>query len=339
MLMRSLLADYLRLMRFPGILAAALTCVLGAISLGVTSFFVLIPLLLIGFFSKIYGFILNDYIDINLDKLSRDLSQRSLVKGTVSKKSALLILILCFLAAYSIVFIFFYTNQLPFYLGLLCIIVADVLGLIYNIYGKRILGSDFFIALAESLFFLFGIFMVLGDKRIGGIQWILFLYIFFQVLYMNAVIGGLKDADHDYLRSAKTIALATGVRVNQEKKIRIPLSFQLFGMGLQLISAGLIFLPFLLNEIRLEFLQLFLLLIILILAFATSWRMLTVQQFERRKIRRGISHQLFLWSALAPVLLIPIIGWLVAALLIIVPVLWYLFFSLLIGETLFEPQL
>jgi hypothetical protein len=181
--------------------------------------------------------------------------------------------------------------------------------------------------------------MVLGDKRIGGIQWILFLYIFFQVLYMNAVIGGLKDADHDYLRSAKTIALATGVGVNQEKKIYIPISFQLFGMGLLMVSAGLIFLPFLLHEIRLDSLQIFLLLIILILAFATSWRMLTIKQFGRKKLRRSISSQLFLWSALAPVLLIPIIGWLAAAILIIVPVLWYLFFSRLIGETLFEPQL
>ncbi len=337
--MRHILADYLRLMRFPAGLATALTPVLGAISVGISTFSLLGPLLLIGFLSKIYGFVLNDYIDVTLDTLSTDLSQRSLVKGTVTKKGALVILTSCFFAAYILIFIFFYSNNITFLIALLCIIIADVLGLIYNIYGKRILGSDFCIALAESLLFLFGAFIVLGDRRIGILTWMLFLYIFIQVLYMNAVIGGLKDADHDYLMSAKTIALAVGVKVNSDKKVTIPTSFKTFGMGLQVFSAGLVFSLVVFSEIHYELLQIILLSMVLMVVIFTSWKMLTIQQFDRKKLRKSISSQLFLGSALFPLILVTVIGWFAAALLIIVPVTWYLFFSLLIGEKLFQPQI
>lgn len=338
-MMRSILSDYLRLMRFPGAFAAALTPVVGALSVGVSSLPVIGPLFLIGFFSKIYGFILNDYIDIDLDALSTDLSQRSLVKGTISKNRALIILTVCFIAAYSAIFLFFYSNNVFFFIALFCIIIADILGIVYNIYGKQILGSDFFIALAESMLFLFGALIVLENKTFGLFQWILFLYIFTLVFYMNAVIGGLKDADHDYLRSAKTIALAIGVRVTPEKNVFIPWSFRIFSIGLQAFSAGLLFAPFVWHEIRYELWQILLLLIILIVAFATSYRMLMIKQFDRKRLRKNISGQLFLWSAAVPLLLASIIGWLAAAILVSAPVLWYFAFSLLIGETLFQPQL
>jgi fatty acid desaturase len=74
-------------------------------------------------------------------------------------------------------------------------------------------------------------------------------------------------------------------------------------------------------------------------AIFTSWKMLTIQQFDRKKLRKSISSQLFLGSALFPLILVTVIGWFAAALLIIVPVTWYLFFSLLMGEKLFQPQI
>ena len=217
--MKDLLGDYLRLMRIPGIAGLALTPVAGALSVNNTSLSALVPLFIIGVISKIYGFVMNDYFDIELDKLNKDLPQRVLVKGTVSKRNGLFIILFCFLIGYIAIFIFFYQHRPFFYMGLVCIILADVLTVIYNKYGKQIIGSDFFIALAECLFFLFGALMVLTDDPPGIITWIIFIILFNEQLYMNAIAGGLKDADHDHLMQVKNIALSSGVKVIKDKKI------------------------------------------------------------------------------------------------------------------------
>ena len=46
---------------------------------------------------------------------------------------------------------------------------------------------------------------------------------------MNSIVGGLKDADHDYKTGTKNIALKTGVKVNKNKDIFMPFSFKIFG--------------------------------------------------------------------------------------------------------------
>jgi len=191
------IVDYMKLMRIPGAAGIALVPVFGAISVNNFSFSLLFPLFIIGILSNICGFVLNDYIDIDLDKLSKNPSRRLLVKGTISKRNALIIFIFCFILAYSMIFVFFYRNQITFFLGLFCAILAEVLALVYNLYGKQIIGSDFLLALAESLSFLFGAFMVLTNGNPGFLTWILFILVFNHVLYMNVVDGGLKDADHD----------------------------------------------------------------------------------------------------------------------------------------------
>ena len=336
--MKSVVTDYLRLIRLPGALGIALTPVFGAISLVIISLSVLLPLLLIGFFSKIYGFVLNDYMDVSVDRLSKELSQRALVKGTVSKHAALLILLVCFFAAYLAIFIFFYRNTPTFFYGLICIILADVLGLIYNIYGKRFVGSDFFIALAEAFLFLFGAFMVFETGALGVLTWVLFILIILQVFYENAIEGGLKDVDHDFLRGVKNIALVSGVRVTEDKNVFIPLHFQLIGIGVGVLSVFVLFVPFIFYNIHYELWQISVLIVIVAVVLIQSIRMLLMKHFDRNKLRRLISSGLFFRYSIVPILLVSFVGVLYAVVLIMLPLVWYLFFSVLIGEKLFEPE-
>jgi 4-hydroxybenzoate polyprenyltransferase len=331
-------------MRIPALIGMALPPIFGAISTGNFSFSVLVPLFIIGGFSGIYGFVLNDYIDANLDTLSPDLSKRPLVKGTISKKSAKIIIISCFLGAYVAVFLFFYRNHLLFFTGLLCLIVADVLGGIYNIYGKRIIGSDFLLALAQSLYFLFGAFMALTNGSLGTLTWILSILIFNQLLYMNAIAGGLKDADHDYLMQVNNIALACGVKVTEDKRVFIPRCFKAFGIGLRCFSAVLIFVPSLFYKMKYESWQILLLIFLIVLMLYTGILMLSIKRFERNKLRKMISIQLFMWYFIVPVMLLLVIGTLYEAILIvliliILPLGWYIFFSILIGEKILEPEI
>ena len=315
-----------------------LPLIFAAISVNNYSFSTIAPLIIIGILSGIYAFVLNDYYDVEVDKLSKDLSNRALVKGTISKKTAIIIAISCFTGAYLTVFLFFFKIHNLFFIGLGCLIVADALGFIYNRYGKQIIASDFLVALAQSLYFLFAALIVIQSGNLGIFTWILFILIFTQLLYMNAIAGGLKDADHDYLRNVKNIALASGVKVTRDKRVFIPQSFKIFGIGLRILTATFIFVPFIFFGISYEPWQPILLIFFVILLFYTGISMLTIKTFDRKKIRQLIMTQFFTWYCIVPIILVSLIAPVYALLLIVIPFVWYIFISHFMGEKVLEPQ-
>lgn len=337
--MRSLIAEYLRLMRLPGAVTVAIPLLLGALSVNVTSRAKLVPLFIIGVLSGIYGLLFNDYIDAELDALSQDLSKRALVKGTISKNAAKSIIIGCFCAVYILVFVFFYRNNVLFFSGLACLIGADVLGVIHNAFGKRLIGTDFLLACAHSLYLLFGALIVIQDEKPGLLTWVFFVLVFCQLVYDNAVLGGIKDADHDSFNKVKNIALSSGVRVHSDKTMVIPFRFQVFGIGVRFLSCVIIFLPFMLNIISYDSWQILVFFILVILLIFTTIRMVTLKLFDRAFIRRLILLQEFLWYPAISLLLMPIIGFFPTLLLILLPGLWYVVFSVAIGGKILEPGL
>lgn len=335
--MKGVIVEYMRLMRLPGIVGLAITPIAGALSANNTSLAALIPLFFIGVISKIYGFVMNDYFDVEVDRLSPDLAQRALVKGIITKKHALYIIISCFFIGYIAIFAFFYKNQPYFYMGLLCIIVADILGFIYNKYGKQLIGSDFLIALAESLFFLFGALVVLPNGSLGLLTWVLFIILFNEQLYMNAIVGGLKDADHDYRMNVKNIAIASGVKVGPDNTLFVPRNFKIFGLGERLCSSFLVFVPFLFLGITYDFWQIGLLVLIIVLLISESVFMLNRKKFNRKELRRLIGAQLITWHPFIPIILVSVVGLLYPALLVILPLIGYILFSFLMGQKFDEP--
>ena len=331
-MMKSLFVEYMRLLRAPALAGLALTPVAGALIVNNTSYVALSYLFIIGVISKIYGFVMNDYFDIELDKVSKDLSQRPLVKGTISKRNALVIILLCFFLGYIAIFVFFYRPHPYFYLGLLCIIIADVLTVIYNKFGKRIVGSDLIIALAESLFLLFGALMVLTDGPLGVFFWIIFIILFNEQFYMNAIAGGLKDIDHDPLMHVKNIAGSSGVKLTKDHRVVISLRFKVLGLGERVVSMVLVFIPFLFFGIEYELWQILLLGLFAILVIIGSFTMLRIKQFDRIKIRRLIGGQLIIWQPLIPFMLVSIVGWVSLFALGVVPAIGFFLCSILMGQ-------
>jgi len=341
--MHNIFSEYARLLRLPGLGGLSIAPVFGALSLINTgyniSFQDIALLFLIGAFTAIYGFVLNDYMDVKIDKLSKELSNRPLVKGTISKKTALVICIISFIGVFIIIFLFFYKNQISFYIGLACILLSAFFATLYNIYGKKIIGSDFIVALSEALLVLFGAFIVTQDVALSIFTWIVFLLTFNQLVYMNAVEGGLKDADHDYLLNVKNIALAAGVKVIKNNQFVIPPVFKAFGMGVRLFSASLVFVPFVFFNEPFEIWHILLLILFVIGVLYLSEKLLTMKTFNRNKIRKLITAQTFLRYSLVPIMLVPILGVASSTILIIFPFIWYIVFALLIGEKLFRPGL
>ena len=332
--MRERISDYARLLRLPGIGGLATAPVFGAISVGYFELNGLIILFLIGAFSTIFGFVLNDVVDVEVDKLSKELYNRPLVKGTISKNTAIGICIFSAVASFAIIFLFFYKDYIAFYIGVLCLILPAILGTIYNYYGKRFIGSDILVGLSEGLLVLFGGYIVLESGSINILTWTIAILTFNQMLYMNAIEGGLKDSDHDYLKNVKNIALVLGVKVDKSKNLIIPTSFKIIGLSIRLFSAGLLFIPFVYYKGSYELWHLGLLSFFTLFFLALSIKFITLPKFDRNKIRRLIMGQALVRYMVVPIMLIPFIGNLNAFILLILPFVWYAVFTNLIIEKL-----
>lgn len=339
--MASLLNDYVKLIRLPGWGGLATSTLFGAISAGVTDISLLAVMFLMGVFSVVYGFVLNDYADVEIDRQAKELYERPLVKGTISKRTALGICIACLIGAYLTIFLLFYGSPITEFkiLAVVCITLSCILGSIYNFYGKRIVGSDLLVALAEFLLVLFGALAVTRENTINVITWLIAILTFNQVLYMNAVDGGIKDIDHDYKKNVKNIANALGVRVKANKEMIVPNSFKLFGICIRCTSAFLVFTPFVFFGYRYEFYQIALLIILIVLIMILTFRILNIKKFDRDRIKKIISAGAYLRYSLVPVMLISIIGLIPSLLLIVFPIAWYVLLVPLSGEKLFKPRM
>ena len=78
------IAAYARLLRLPGIAGLGIPPVIGAITVGYYDFYGLAILFIVGASAGVFGFILNDYIDIEIDTLVDDLKEKPLVSKAVS---------------------------------------------------------------------------------------------------------------------------------------------------------------------------------------------------------------------------------------------------------------
>jgi len=334
---------YARLLRIPGLGGLGIPAVIGALIVGVNDISSLIILFIIGSLSAIYGFILNDYADVELDRLIKELKGKPLVDGTIELKAAVFVCFLCAMFAFFFIYLLWYGKTLDElkFIALISIILAGILGSIYDLYGKKAAGSDALVAISMAFIFLFG---VTSFGAPTAICWIVFILTFNQALHMNAVEGGIKDADHDFMMGVHNLALASGVKVDGEK-LYIPTSFKAFGMGIRLFSAVLVFTPFFFFKDQLIYYQQWHLVIMAILALATfgvlffSVKLLSLKKFDRDKIRKYIGIQTFLRYSLVPIMLIPIIGFLPGIILVFLPIVWYIIFTPLLGEKVFRPRM
>lgn len=328
---------YGKLLRIPGLGALATPTVIGALTVGVFDLSSLVLLFFIGGFAAIFGFILNDYADVELDSLVPELQKKPLVSGDISRKTAVAISVFLIMGTFLLIFMLWRGTELndTKFWGLFSIFLAGILGSIYNLYGKKIVGSDFLVAISMSFVFLFGA-MSVGVPT--PVTWVIFWLTFNQTLHMNAVEGGIKDIDHDYKMGVTNIASKAGVYVRGNSLV-IPGGFKVFGMGIRLISAVLLFVPFFVFNYAYEVWQLAVLVVCTFLVLFFSMRLIMLKEWDRSKIRRFIGLQSFLRYSLVPIMLISIIGIVPSVILIVLPIGWYIVFTQLFGETLFKPRM
>jgi len=331
------LVEYIKLVRLPGWGVFCTTAVFGAITVGVLDPLSLALLFITGGFGTLYGFVLNDYIDVDTDNLSEDLSQRPLVKGSIPRFHALMISLGAVIAAYVLIILamiqgLFLQNGLT----LVVFTIAVFLAAIYNIYGKKFLGSDVFVAGATAVYFVFGALAV--SPTLTPLTWVVTVVTFFQVMYLNAIIGGLKDADHDCKHGVKNIARTLGVKVTKNR-LFIPFSFILLALVFRFSSLIAMFTPFFLIEgFPFEIWQPLIMAGLFLGVLVATGKMLRLKTFHRNELRKLISIQAFLRYSIVPVMLLMVTGYALAGFLIFFPFLWYAIFNKILYGSSTQPK-
>ncbi len=307
-------------------LGTSITAVIGGLTvkgLGL-DFFDFLLLILIGMIVNIGGQVHNDIVDFDIDKHSKDLKERPLVKGTVSFQTAKLIILLCLFLVFALILYFF-----PNIIALLTIIISFIFGVLYNLYSKKIPGSDLFLSLSLSLFLLFGAIVVTdnfqGFNDIGLITWIVFALTFIHVFLMDALGGGLKDAKNDREAGAKTLAIFLGVTANE--KLYIPFIYKLIILLFEFSTIIFVFIPYFFLDFEYLIFQMILIIILIIFMVFSTLKLLNVKTFDRKKIKyHNRNHELAAY-VLVPIVLLNVIGFYWVGFLIFFPIVWFIVFN------------
>ncbi|UCF12657.1 MAG: UbiA family prenyltransferase [Thermoplasmatales archaeon] len=325
--------EYLRLFRFQTGAATASAPLIGGLVIGQRDIFVLFILLIIGILYHIYVFVLNEYIDVEVDRKSLDLQKKPLVSGSIPRKYAQFIIFISCVCACALTIIFF-----PYPIPILFLILAIMLGGIYDIFGKKILGSDFILGSGFFFICLFGASTFSNDFT--SITYIVCSIYFFHIIFNNAVEGGLKDVYHDHLAGAKTSAIRMGVKVIDGTPT-VTKTFMAFSYGIRLIFIGLIFLLIFQQDPNLWFdryiLEISIVVFLTIILFVTLYKFLHFSTFDRSRLKKLFStHEITSYFMLL-IALSPIFGlWIIVFLFLLVSI-WYLVFNIILYGTLLQP--
>jgi geranylgeranylglycerol-phosphate geranylgeranyltransferase len=153
------------------------------------------------------GMVINDYYDIEIDKINRP--ERPIPRGSITLKQALILWIVTSLIGMVIAII----HSILFNIGYLPITIAvffAFMGWLYAAWGKK---SGFFGNIIVSISFSIGLIYgaVLNSSNVPPYIYFFFLTSFFLLL-SREVIKGCEDIEGDKKEGVKTLAIRIGIK-------------------------------------------------------------------------------------------------------------------------------
>jgi len=334
-----MIRKYLEISRLFNMGLTGVAPVLGALCMFAThslTFFQFFVLFAIGCLAHAYGFSLNDIFDVPVDRLSKDLSLRPLVKGSITFRYATIFAFGCLILSFLLTW-FFYTSQSQYLMIVFILIIAYLLATVYDALSKKYPGMDLFVASAVFFLILFGAATV-GTPTL--LAWTVALIGGLQVLFMNMINGAIKDIDHDKDGSAHTLAIWLGAKVHAGI-MELPLSFKTTGYLIEIVRTVLVFAPFVLPVLQPslwhpQVWQIVLLVLFVALTFMSIYRLFSIKTFDRARIRKGIGVIVIFMYATTPIMLSSLNIYIL--LIALVPPFWFVFSNVVLHKTVFEPK-
>ncbi len=331
--------EYLKLSRSFNAVLTGVSPVMGAIAMEEYNIITLFFLFLIGFFGHTYGFVLNDIIDYNIDKTSKEISDRPLVSGTISIKKAWIYAIFSMIISFIIAFyLAFITN---IYYPIFILALSAIFVTIYDLISKKISGMDIILTISIFFLILYGASTVVNDIfNVTKLALIVCILGSIQVLFMNAIAAGMKDIGNDYKRGARTLAIKMGVRIINGE-LKVPFTFKSLAYGIQLVDILIVFLPFFIvwNVTKLsilQYLQWGIIIIIGIILFVLSSKLLNMKYFNRKKARMYIGSHYMINFTIVPIMLMTLNPW--AIIIMFLPGLGFILSNIILHGTITQPK-
>jgi len=334
-----MIREYLKLARSFNAVLTGISPVMGAIAMQQFDIIILILLFLIGFLGHTFGFVFNDIIDYNIDKSSKEISDRPLISGTISLKNAWIFAFSSMAIAFFIAFYLAVTTQRFF--PLILLVTSSLFIVLYDLVSKKFPFSDFFVAIGVFFLIVYGAITTTDTlASLTPLTWIVCALGAIQVLFMQMIAGGMKDTENDYNRGARTLAIKMGVRVN-DGRLQVSSSFKALAYGIQLADLIIVFLPFIVIwNIRtlsiFQYIQWISIILVGILMFYLSHKLLTMEHFERTRARKLIGSHYMINFTIVPIMLMYLNPW--AGLLMFFPGLGFIFSNLALHGTLLQPK-
>ena len=329
----NILLEYFRLIRFSTVADEAGVILLGGFIMGLRDIHSLFILFLIGVCGHIFGYVLNEYMDVEIDRKLDYKIKKPLVSGIIPKKNALIIVFISGLIAFMLTFYYFFN-----YLSILLLAIAAILTIIYDTLGKKIPFSDFVVAGTLFVFIMFGASVVSTD--IPKVVILAGLIFFFDVVFMNFVEGGIKDVDHDSKAGGKTMATRLGVMIKDEKLV-ITNRFRVFALVLRMFFYSLVIMLGLQPEISLWTSEISVVLIVAILLMIivalSSTKLLFTTVFDKSKLFKLFTLINSCSVILLLVVLFPLLEIYAFVFLLLLPITWFVVFNLVLYKRPFQP--
>jgi 4-hydroxybenzoate polyprenyltransferase len=283
--------------------------------------------------------VFNDIIDYNIDKSSKEISDRPLISGTISLRNAWIFALSSMTVAFLISLYLAVSTQRFFPLIILVISASFVA--FYDVVSKKIPLTDLIVAFGVFFLILYGASTVVDTfSQLTTLTWIVCTLGAIQVLFMQIVAGGMKDIENDFKRGAKTLAVKMGVRVTEGKLI-VSSNYKALAYGIQLLDLAVVFLPFFIiwniHTLSLfQYIQWAALILVGILMLFLSHKLLTMEPFKRMRARKLIGSHYMINFALVPIMLMSLNPW--AGILMIFPALGFILSNLILHGTLLQPK-
>jgi len=292
------IAEHAKLARAFNLTLTALAPVMGALAMGEHTLWRLAALFMLGAGAHVFGFVLNDYMDTRIDRLSVELGERPLVSGSITPRGALAFA-LSGLAVMMVLGIFLV--GLSFW-PVVVLLMAAGFATLYNMMSKDAPGMDFLVAGAVGFLCLFGALSVSLD--IGPMAVVTATLAFLQVMFMNVVAGGLKDIDHDSAGGGRTLAVAYGCRViGRARRLVVPVRFKCLAHFLEGTFLFFIFMPFFTGLLRPMVWQVPVLVVLGVVMVSMSTRFMAFRTFDRPLMRKALLTHYIINFTLAPIML------------------------------------
>jgi len=195
-----ILKEIISIIRLPNCILSGLGVIIGAVLENYYNLQVLFMGFLVGFFITAYSMIINDYYDIEIDRINAP--YRPLVSGKINTRTALTLAAVLLISGLTISALL---NALSFVIAALFAIISYL----YSWKFKRSgLAGNFLVASSMAIPFIYGSII---SMRFNPVPFILAGVAFFAGT-SREIIKGISDAEGDMKKGVRTLTITRGAK-------------------------------------------------------------------------------------------------------------------------------